>query len=142
MVEVILIEILAVPAERSRGRHNPRVVKRKMSNFPTKSRSAANAAPSQIFRYEEHIHIVAPAEPAPATTALGKRAAPKAHQTQPAPTDRRTFWLGHVQSWRAGGLPRAVYCQQQGLSPQAFNAWVARLHPAFRRSPKAASIPA
>ena len=37
MTEVILIEIVAVPAERSRGRHNPRVVKRKMSNFPTRS---------------------------------------------------------------------------------------------------------
>jgi hypothetical protein len=34
MYELILIEIIAVPAERSRGRHNPRVVKRKMSSFP------------------------------------------------------------------------------------------------------------
>ena len=40
MVELILIEITALPAERSRGRHNPRVVKRKMSSFPTKSRAA------------------------------------------------------------------------------------------------------
>src|SRR3954453_22015537 len=46
MTELILIEIAAAPAERSRGRHNPRVVKRKMSNFPTKSRSAARAAPA------------------------------------------------------------------------------------------------
>jgi hypothetical protein len=37
MHELILIEIIAVPAERSRGRHNPRVVKRKMSSFPTKA---------------------------------------------------------------------------------------------------------
>ena len=29
-----------MPAERSRGRHDPRVVKRKMSNFPTKARAA------------------------------------------------------------------------------------------------------
>ena len=35
MVELILIEIMAVPAERSRGKHRPRVVKRKMSSFPT-----------------------------------------------------------------------------------------------------------
>ena len=35
MVELILIEILAVPADRSRGKHRPRVVKRKMSSFPT-----------------------------------------------------------------------------------------------------------
>jgi hypothetical protein len=52
MMDVILIEIRAVPAERSRGRHNPRVVKRKMSNFPTKSRSAPRATPSQSFRAE------------------------------------------------------------------------------------------
>jgi len=39
MVELILIEILAVPADRSRGKHRPRVVKRKMSSFPTKSRA-------------------------------------------------------------------------------------------------------
>jgi len=142
MTEIILIEIRAVPAERSRGRYNPRVVKRKMSNFPTKSRAAARSAPSQIFRYEEHICIVAPAEPAPVTKAGRHRAAPKAGQTQSVPTDRQTVWLGHVQSWRASGLPRAVYCQQHGLSPQTFNAWVARQRPTFRRFPKAASVPA
>ena len=32
MLAVVLIEIRSVPAERSR--HNPRVVKRKMSGFP------------------------------------------------------------------------------------------------------------
>jgi hypothetical protein len=31
MLAVVLVEIRSVPAERSRGRHNPRVVKRKMS---------------------------------------------------------------------------------------------------------------
>ena len=36
MQQLVLIEILAVPAEQSRGRHNPRVVKRKMSNFALK----------------------------------------------------------------------------------------------------------
>ena len=68
MVKWILIEILAVPAESSRGRHNPRVVKRKMSNFPTKSRSTARAAPSRSLRYDEHIVIVAPPEPIAPTT--------------------------------------------------------------------------
>ena len=34
MLAVVLIEIRSVPTERSRGRHNPRVVKRKMSGFP------------------------------------------------------------------------------------------------------------
>jgi hypothetical protein len=57
--ELILIEIVAVPAERSRGRHHPRVVKRKMSRFPTKARAAP--APGRVFRYAEHIRVVAPA---------------------------------------------------------------------------------
>jgi hypothetical protein len=43
MHEMILIEIIGTPAEHSRGRHNPRVVKRKMSNFPTKARARAMA---------------------------------------------------------------------------------------------------
>lgn len=54
----MLVEIVAVPAERSRGRHNPRVVKRKrkMSNFPTKARAAPG--PRRHFRYPDHIVIV------------------------------------------------------------------------------------
>ena len=64
MHELILLEIIAVPAERSRGRHNPRVVKRKMSSFPTKAR--ATPAPSQVFRYAEHIRVVAPPVSSPA----------------------------------------------------------------------------
>jgi hypothetical protein len=59
MTEVILIEIVAVPAEPSRGRHNPRVFKRKMSNFPTRN---CCAAPYQSFRYDGHIVIVVPPE--------------------------------------------------------------------------------
>ena len=75
MTEVILIEIVAVPAERSRGRHNPRVVKRKMNNFP--SRCAASAAPSQRFRYDEHIVVVAPSEPSAPTTVLAELTDPR-----------------------------------------------------------------
>ena len=60
MVELIRLEIVAVPAEQSRGRHNPRVVKRKMSGFPTKARAAP--APRQVFCYEERVRIIAPAE--------------------------------------------------------------------------------
>lgn len=52
----VLVEIVAVPAERSRGRHNPRVVKRKMSKFPTRARAAPG--PRRHFRYPEHIVIV------------------------------------------------------------------------------------
>ena len=135
MTEVILIEIVAVPAERSRGRHNPRVVKRKMSNFPTKSRSAT---PVQRFRYDEHIVIVAPPERTAPTTADHQQAAPTTRQTEPGQTSRQTFWQTQVQAWRASGLPRAAYCQQQNLSPRAFNAAVGRLCKAFRHAPKTA----
>ena len=137
MTEVILIEIVAVPAERSRGRHNPRVVKRKMSNFPTKSRSAASAAQSQRFRYDEHIVIVAPPEPPAPTTAGRHQPAPTTRQ--PAQTSRQTFWQAQVQAWRASGLPRAIYCQQRNLSPRAFNAAVARLRQNFRHASKTVS---
>ena len=140
MTELILIEILAVPAEHSRGRHNPRVVKRKMSNFPTKSRCAASAAPSQCLRYDAHIVVVAPPEPIAPTTAGRNPAAPTA--SQPAQTSRQTFWQAQVQAWRASGLRRAVYCQQHNLKPQAFNAAVTRLRQTFRHAPKTASTPA
>ena len=140
MVKWILIDILAEPAESSRGRHNPRVVKRKMSNFPTKSRSTARAAPSRSLRYDEHIVIVAPPEPiAPTPMAGRQRAVPTTRQTEPAQTSRQTFWQAHVQAWQASGLPRAVYCQQQNLSPRAFNAAVARLRQILRPDPKSAA---
>ena len=67
MRELIRVEIIAEPAERSRGRHNPRVVKRKMSSFPTKARAAP--PPGRVFRYEDHVRIVAPPGP-PAGQAL------------------------------------------------------------------------
>jgi hypothetical protein len=139
MTELILIEILAVPAERRRGRHNPRVVKRKMSNFPTRSRCAARAAPARSLRYHEHIVIVTPPGPTASTTAGRQRADLPASQTQPAPSSRRTFWQVHVRAWQASGLPRAAYCQQQNLSPRAFNAAAARLRQTFRHAPKTAS---
>ena len=142
MTELILIEIAAVPAERSRGRHNPRVVKRKMSNFPTKSRSAARAAPAQCLRYDEHIVIVAPPEPVSPAMAGRQRAAPTTRQTQPAQTSHQTFWQAHVQAWRASGLRRPVYCQQHNLKPQAFNAAVAGLRQTFRHAQKTTSTPA
>jgi hypothetical protein len=39
MEQAILLEILVRPADQSRGRHNPRAVKRKMSSFPTRARA-------------------------------------------------------------------------------------------------------
>ena len=137
MHELVLIEILAVPAERSRGRHNPRVVKRKMSNFPTKARAAP--PPGQVFRYEEHVRVVAPAgapeprvpapAPAPAAAAEKPRGRPR---RAPARAARRPPWLDHVRSWRDSGLSRAAYCDRHGLDLRAFHHWVVRARPHFR----------
>ena len=137
MVELVLIEITTVPAERSRGRHNPRVVKRKMSSFPTKSRAAP--APRHVFRYDEHIRIVAPAGPPepsvapPATTPIEKPR--RRSRNTPATANRCPAWLEHVRSWRHSGLSRATYCDRHHLNPRAFHHWVARARPSLR--PKA-----
>jgi hypothetical protein len=52
MLAVVLVEIRSVPAERSRGRHNPRVVKRKMSNFRLKRAEHADwPQPTTPFKH-------------------------------------------------------------------------------------------
>jgi hypothetical protein len=118
MLELVLIEIVALPAERSRGRHQPRVVKRKMSNFPTKSRAAP--ASRQRFRYEEHVRIMAPAG-----AAVGE-------PLRPPLSPQRALWLEHVRSWQVSGLKRAAYCQRHGLELRRFHGWIARLRPSLR----------
>ena len=55
MEEAILIEITLKPADRSRGRHNPRAIKQKMSRFPTKSRAQPPPPSRQRLIYENHI---------------------------------------------------------------------------------------
>jgi hypothetical protein len=136
MHELILIEIVAVPAERSRGRHHPRVIKRKMSRFPTKARAAP--APRQVFRYAEHIQVIAPAgSPArqarPPTTTSKERPKRSRSGKGSAPT-RHPSRLQHVRSWRVSGLSRTAYCERHGLNPRAFNQWIARSRQALRRS--------
>ena len=123
MAELILVEITAVPAERSRGRHHPRVVKRKMSSFPTKTRAAPSSR--RRFRYEEHIRVVAPVGaperrvlPSASTPAEKRKGRPR---KAPAPAGRCPAWLAHVRSWRVSGLPRAIYCDRHGLNPRAFH---------------------
>ena len=136
MHELILIEIIAMPAARSRGRHNPRVVKRKMSSFPTKARAAPPSG--QVFRYEAHIRVVAPvgapADQAPSPIAAPKRRS-KSHQSRKAsvPTGQHPYWLEHVRSWRACSLSRAAFCERHGLNPTTFRQWVARSRQSFRR---------
>ena len=136
MVELILIEIVAVAAERSRGRHHPRVVKRKMSRFRTKARAAP--ASGRVFRYEEHIRVVAPAgspaDQAPPPTATARKGRKRRRPRRASPPTGRPSWLEHVRSWRASGVARATYCERHGLNPRAFHQWVARSRPAFRKS--------
>ncbi len=136
MHELILLEILAVPAERSRGRHHPRVVKRKMSSFPTKARAAP--APGQVFRYAEHIRVVAPAgspaDQAPPPTATTKKRRKRRRPRKASAPTGRPSWLEHVRAWRASGLARAAYCERHRLNPRAFYQWVARSRPTFRKS--------
>jgi len=138
MAELILLEILALPAERSRGRHNPRVIKRKMSNFPTRARAAP--APQQVFQYEDHIRIVAPVI-APAVAPGRAETDPPATTARPRrrtiqPTGQHTIWHAHVRAWRASNLSRHAYCQVHSLALRSFNAWVARLRQGFRRTRK------
>jgi hypothetical protein len=149
MVRWILVEILAVPAESSRGRHNPRVVKRRAGGFPAKPRDAAPVArASRTVRYADCIRIVPPAQPTrtarkgsgrkptarkPAGRKPAKPPAPRRPPTRPEP---EAFWLRHVRAWRASGLPRADYCQRHGLEQPPFNHWVAKLRDAFRRPTK------
>jgi hypothetical protein len=136
MHELILIEIIAVPAEHSRGRHNPRAVKRKMSNFPTKARAAPRSG--QVFRYEAHIRIVAPvgalaAQVPPPTVRPDEE--PKRHRPSKAsaPIRRHPAWLQHVRSWRVSGLSRTAFCERHGLNRCTFHQWVARSRQTFRR---------
>jgi hypothetical protein len=129
MHDLILIEIIALPAERSRGRHNPRVVKRKMSCFPTKARAAPGPPPGQRFQYRDHVQVVAPvaAETEPA------RAVPKCRRACQPRLDRYAFWLGHVRAWRASELTRADYAEHTGLNLRSLHRWIARLRHIFRK---------
>jgi hypothetical protein len=136
MGECVLIELIALPAEQSRGRHNPRVVKRKMSGFPTKAR-AAPAVPGRIIA-ADHIRIVAP----PPDPVLGPAAVPLAAEPKaaapPAPGPKpETVWRAHIYSWQKSGLSRSAYCQSQGLALRSFNARVARLRNTRRHPRKA-----
>ena len=124
-----------MPAERSRGRHNPRVVKRKMSSFPTKARAAP--ASGRVFHYADHIRVVVPAgspadqAPTSTTTARTRPARPQPKKVSAPPG--HSAWLEHVRAWRASGLARAAYCERHDLSPRAFHQWVARSRQTFRK---------
>jgi hypothetical protein len=136
MHELVLIEIIALPAERSRGRHTPRVVKRKMSSFPTKARAAPGPPSCRRFRYSDLIRIVAPA-PVPIDPAMATPSRRRASQLRAA---RHAFWLEHVRAWRASGLSRADYAQRHGLELRSLHQWIARLRHIFRRCPTTSAL--
>lgn len=148
MHELVLAELLALPAERSRGRHNPRAVKRKMSNFPTKARAAPGPPPGQRFHYPDHVRVVAPAaavEPGPAAMAAAERRRRRTRKvrhrrrctSKVRASDRRhAFWLGHVRAWRASGLSRADYAKRHGLELRSLNQQIARLRHVFHKRGK------
>jgi len=136
MHELVLVEIIAVPAERSRGRHNPRVVERKMSGFPTKARAAPGPPPCRRFRYGDHVRIVTPAVAETDPTI----AAPKRRSACQPRADRHAYWLEHVGAWRASGLSRTDYAERQGLNLRSLHRWIARLRHIFRRRAKAAAL--
>jgi hypothetical protein len=112
------------------------VVKRKMGHFPTKARAAPGPPPRQRFHYRDHIQIVAPAM-AEADPAI---AAPRCHSACQARANRHAFWLEHVRTWRASGLPHPDYAQRTGLNLHSLNQGIARLRHIFRRRPKAAAL--
>ena len=135
MHELVLVEIIALPAERSRGRHNPRVVKRKMSGFPTKARAAPGPPACRRFRYSDHIRIVAPA-----STPIDPAATPSRRRASQLRAARHAFWLEHVKAWRASGLTRADYAQRHGLELRSLNQRIARLRHIFRRRPTTTTL--
>jgi hypothetical protein len=130
MLELVLIEIVALPAERSRGRRHPRVVKRKMSGFPTKAR--ASPPSRQVCRYAAQIRIVAPAAGsappgAPPIPTPAVPATKRARRTPPQTRRRcRPAWLEHVRAWRASGLSCVAYCARHDVDLRTFHRWLAR----------------
>ena len=131
MQHLVLIEILAVPAEQSRGRHNPRAVKRKMSSFPTKARAAPSAR--QVIRYRDCIRIIPPA----ADQAHQAGPQPRTSPPTPVPPSQQASWRDHVRAWHKSGLKRADYAQRHGLKLYILNQWIARLRHTFHRRCKA-----
>ncbi len=147
MVELVLVELIAVPAEQSRGRHNPRAVKRKMSTFPTKARAAptakgriSDAACIQIVAPEPQA-VTRPAgvalEPQAVTRPAGVAQVPDAVWKAAARSGREAVWRAHIRAWRASGLSRPAFCQSRGLGLGTFNTWAARLRDTFRKAPRA-----
>jgi hypothetical protein len=52
----------------------------------------------------------------------------------------RSYWVEHIETWRASGMSRAEYCQVHGLSRKTFGWWTWRLD-RERREPSAPEAP-
>jgi hypothetical protein len=52
-------------------------------------------------------------------------------QSQP---QGRSYWVDHIEAWRASGMSRAEYCQIHGLSRKTFGWWTWRLDQERRAS--------
>jgi hypothetical protein len=137
MTECILLEITAMPAEQSRGRRHPRVVKRKMSNFPTKARAAPARTPRHQDVNGRPIEIIPPVvDLDPSTSGAPEPAVPARPPRRPkvaAKVRRTAGWGDHVRTWRVSDLSRAAYCECHDLDLRTFHQWVARLRHRFRR---------
>jgi hypothetical protein len=111
MHDLILAEIIALPVLPRRARSCPRAVKRKMSNFPTKSRAAASPGKRPASGSAEHIRVVAPPEPDPQSAPPPQATSPThqaCHRRQPEPSQCQKVWKNHIRSWRNSGQTRAV----------------------------------
>ena len=38
--------------------------------------------------------------------------------------ERRRFWLGHIKRWRASGLGKKAYCEQENLNHHSLTYWI------------------
>ena len=52
----------------------------------------------------------------------------------------RSYWVEHIEAWRASGVSRAEYCQTHELSRKTFGWWTWRLDQE-RREPLAPEAP-
>jgi hypothetical protein len=136
----LLLVHLALPAESSRGRHSPRVVKRKMSDFPTKARAAPACTQRHQDTEDRRIEIIPPVvdrDPSPISAPKPAVQPRLPRRPRVASQGRRTScWGDHVRAWRAGNLSRTAYCRHHGLDLRAFHQWLARLRHRFRHHPK------
>ena len=57
-----------------------------------------------------------------------------------SPEDRRRFWLGHIDDWRASGLSRTAYCKQNDINLSQLIYWLRKNDPAESESTPAAFL--